>query len=440
MTLSTFLQAVISLVFIYLILSLLTSELQEYLATFSEARAKRLKQSIRQMLGEEDWLNEYFIDGKNIKVYFQDAVIPEKSMVWREKANGEKLIPTTKVTFDENDDSPKFIWIDTSNNDFTEDEVLVSPSDPGKAGKKSDANLTRFEVYKVGADITNSSDFSAWEKDGILIPVQDTSKLVREGGTEFIGINVDVDQEVIHDPANKSEKLCPVYKSANQMEIKKDAKVWKQNTNIAKVLSNSVFSDSTNSTSNQEFVWIDTNNQPIDLTQFNVVSYKTDPPTDPEKGAKIDPNLTKHPLYQVLVELKVEPKKDTKYYVNDEKKKIVLPPSSLTEELYKHPNIKALNQTAFRWFWILGISFDYPWKDFKTLKDFNISPESWQKFWEDFNAEDYFNLLSTALLIVFVSCLFFSQILLAFIFFIFFAISRFCSLFSKGKKVLIENL
>ena len=55
MNLTTFLQAVISLIFIYLILSLLTSELQEYLATIFEARAKRLKQSIRQMLGEQDY-------------------------------------------------------------------------------------------------------------------------------------------------------------------------------------------------------------------------------------------------------------------------------------------------------------------------------------------------------------------------------------------------
>ena len=52
MTLGTFLQAIISLIFIYLILALLASELQEYLATLSEARAKRLKESIRQMLGE----------------------------------------------------------------------------------------------------------------------------------------------------------------------------------------------------------------------------------------------------------------------------------------------------------------------------------------------------------------------------------------------------
>ena len=54
MTLGTLLQAIISLTFIYLALALITSELQEYLATIFESRAKRLKQSIRQMLGEQD--------------------------------------------------------------------------------------------------------------------------------------------------------------------------------------------------------------------------------------------------------------------------------------------------------------------------------------------------------------------------------------------------
>ena len=282
MNLNTFLQAVISLVFIYLILSLLTSELQEYLATFSEARAKRLKQSIRQMLGEEDWLNGYFIDGNDIKTYFPDYVITENSMVWL-SLNSEE--PTTaKVVFDENDNSLKFTWIDTSNNtELTEEELIVS-SDSEKAGKTIDANLTKFEVYPD----PSSSNSYAWKRDGILTPVKDKNNLVDKGdGTQF-------------------------------------------------------------------FIWIDDNSgQEINLSEVIPV------PSDPGKGAKINTKLTKYPLYQVLIELK----KDTKYYINKKNQKIVLPPNSLTEKLYEHPNIKALNQTAFRWFWILGISFDYPWTE-----------------------------------------------------------------------------
>jgi len=418
MTLSTFLQAVISLVFIYLILSLLTSELQEYLATFSEARAKRLKQSIRQMLGEEDWLNEYFIDGKNIKVYSQDAVIPEKSMVWREKANGEKLIPTTKVTFDENDDSLKSIWIDKDKNDFTGDEVVVPLSAPPKTAYKK--SLTRFEVYTVGADITSLSDFYAWEKGGTLTPVKVKSNLVNNGdNTQSIWINVDQEVAPNLDPASQEGEKFPVYKSTTKID--KGAKAWKENQNIAEVSSPT----ETFSFDNQKFIWIDTSNGNTQINSSEVVLEQP----DSKEGAKINDSLQEYPLYQVLIELT----KDTKYYLNTKNQQIV-PPNSLTEELYKHPNIEALNQSAFRWFWILGISFDYPfkpWKDFQTLNDFNIFS---QEFWKKFKKEDYFNLVSTALLIISVSCLFFSQILFAFIFFMFFAISRLWSLFSKGEK------
>ena len=418
MNLNTFLQAVISLVFIYLILSLLTSELQEYLATFSEARAKRLKQSIRQMLGEEDWLNGYFIDGKNTKVYSQDAVIPEKSMVWLENSNGEKLIPTTKVAFDKDDDSLKSIWIDKDKNDFTGDEVVVPLSAPPKTAYKK--SLTRFEVYTVGADITSLSDFYAWEKGGTLTPVKVKSNLVNNGdNTQSIWINVDQEVAPNLDPASQEGEKFPVYKSTTKID--KGAKAWKENQNIAEVSS----ATETFSFDNQKFIWIDTSNGNTQINSSEVVLEQP----DSKEGAKINDSLQEYPLYQVLIHLK----KDTKYYVNKNNQKIV-PPNSLTKKLYEHPNIEALNQSAFRWFWILGISFDYPfkpWKDFKTLNDFNIVSG---EFWKDFKKEDYFNLLSTALLIISVSCLFFSQILFAFIFFIFFAISRLLSFFSKGEK------
>ncbi|MEY3825631.1 MAG: hypothetical protein RLZZ148_443, partial [Cyanobacteriota bacterium] len=55
MNLIAFLQSIVSIAFIYLVLSLFTSEIQEYLAAIFESRPKRLKQSIRQMLGEQDY-------------------------------------------------------------------------------------------------------------------------------------------------------------------------------------------------------------------------------------------------------------------------------------------------------------------------------------------------------------------------------------------------
>jgi hypothetical protein len=55
MSLGTLISTIITIVFLYSVLALFTSELQEYLAAIFESRAKRLKQSIRQILGEQDW-------------------------------------------------------------------------------------------------------------------------------------------------------------------------------------------------------------------------------------------------------------------------------------------------------------------------------------------------------------------------------------------------
>ena len=55
MSLGTLLQTIIAVIFIYLILSLLASEIQEYIASIAEFRAKRLKESIKQFLGEDEY-------------------------------------------------------------------------------------------------------------------------------------------------------------------------------------------------------------------------------------------------------------------------------------------------------------------------------------------------------------------------------------------------
>jgi hypothetical protein len=53
MSFGTFLQTIITIVFIYLILALIASEIQENIAAVCELRARRLKNSIEQMLGEK---------------------------------------------------------------------------------------------------------------------------------------------------------------------------------------------------------------------------------------------------------------------------------------------------------------------------------------------------------------------------------------------------
>jgi hypothetical protein len=54
MSLPTFVNIAIGLIFIYLILSLLASEIQEIISSFLELRAKGLKQGIRTILGESN--------------------------------------------------------------------------------------------------------------------------------------------------------------------------------------------------------------------------------------------------------------------------------------------------------------------------------------------------------------------------------------------------
>jgi hypothetical protein len=61
MNINTFLQSIITLIFIYLLLSLVASEVQENISAVFELRARRLKQSIQKMLGETN-SDHYFTD------------------------------------------------------------------------------------------------------------------------------------------------------------------------------------------------------------------------------------------------------------------------------------------------------------------------------------------------------------------------------------------
>ena len=70
MSLGTLLQTIITVIFIYLILSLLASEIQEYIASFNQFRAKRLKESIKQLLKEDK--NEYKIATKTLERVVKD--------------------------------------------------------------------------------------------------------------------------------------------------------------------------------------------------------------------------------------------------------------------------------------------------------------------------------------------------------------------------------
>jgi hypothetical protein len=76
MNIGTILQTIIATVLIYLILSLLASEIQENIAALSQLRAKRLRQSIQQMFGESkdnEPLTQLLYSHPNIKSLNQSA-------------------------------------------------------------------------------------------------------------------------------------------------------------------------------------------------------------------------------------------------------------------------------------------------------------------------------------------------------------------------------
>lgn len=82
MSLGTILQTIIAVIFIYLILSLITSEIQEAIASIFEFRAKRLKESIKQLLGEDCLILE------NGKAYISGFKDNQKSK-FQELAQGD---------------------------------------------------------------------------------------------------------------------------------------------------------------------------------------------------------------------------------------------------------------------------------------------------------------------------------------------------------------
>jgi hypothetical protein len=76
MNIGTILQTIIATVLIYLLLSLLASEIQENVATVFELRAKRLRKSIQKMFGEDnnnEPFTKLFYDHDNIKSLNQSA-------------------------------------------------------------------------------------------------------------------------------------------------------------------------------------------------------------------------------------------------------------------------------------------------------------------------------------------------------------------------------
>jgi hypothetical protein len=361
MTLGTFLQAIISIVFIYLILALLTSELQEYLATISEARAKRLKQSIRQMLGE-DGLKYNDLEGFQVfsPQYENEGKICLAS--WENKYSlHEELILKHKIV----------------------------------------------EEHK-GQDISQAC--KSWIESLLISQVKDNQNIIPDGDKEVIWTSGDQEfsaTEIIEDIDNPQQGFV---KNLTRFPVSVDAtgnKFWTQgqNQNLINPTDNTkIFTENA-----AEFIWVDTSQQKT--VDFSTV--KTNP-NDPERGSDKSKSIIakKSTVYQLAMPLK----KGDRFYIDEHNREIKFPlaVNSLTEKLYQHPQIVALNQTAFRWLSFLGISFMYP-----------SNLQKWER-------EDWLNLASMVILIVFVISLWLGisfpslkiALAISFIFFISFIIVR----------------
>lgn len=147
MTLTTLLSTIISIAFLYSVLALFTSELQEYLATIFEARAKRLKQSIRQMLGEQDWpfyqlVNEGENIAKDSKIYLKDG----------------KIQPLKQ--------GQTSIYFNSQDQEFDESQVIEKPLNSGNFILKTASNspnkdeiVIKYSGYTVLETISEKSNY-----------------------------------------------------------------------------------------------------------------------------------------------------------------------------------------------------------------------------------------------------------------------------------------
>lgn len=207
MTLSSFLQGMISIVFIYLILALFTSELQETLATLSEARAKRLKQSIRQMLGEEEvrlfndgwryysstscrnnaevsatWQRHYSLQdeelvraNKGLQKY-NGSPIASSFKVWRQRNDADQVELLRQVQNEANivsdakiDPTNEFVWI-VGDHECPAVMVIANDRKPdqGFVGAEKKVIAKRYPVYQVDLPLLDGTRYYVDERNHLI--------------------------------------------------------------------------------------------------------------------------------------------------------------------------------------------------------------------------------------------------------------------------------
>jgi hypothetical protein len=363
MNLFTFVQAIVSIAFIYLVLSLFTSEIQEYLAAIFESRAKRLKQSIRQMLGEQDY------PLLPLKV---DNDIKSGKNIWIDPNGAIKEIPNTvgndKYIYVEHKEAEKYEVVDQPI-ELIQDVINRNSNYYYKKGLpvKRDDIHTLFQTIEVGGKI--------WEKNGKLrvIKPEDIGKIVdqhiwisNQDNSPVDNSQIDADKTVENksstpDTSNSVTKY-PVYTNLGTSPINSGAKVWLnqdqgtiKDVSIPEKNSNYIYINQDDGSEFQEKEVIE---DATKLGQFYTV------------GAII----IKTPVYKITEDITDSSSNSYalnfldgtlvnqagKSISNKLESDIIFPVvGSLTEKLYQHRNIQALNQSGFDWVYLFSPSKKY---------------------------------------------------------------------------------
>lgn len=176
MSLFSILQLIIALVFIYLILSLVSSQLQEAFAGWQEFRAKRLKESIFQLLGEEKLI--YQLLGKAQEKWYWDTDKQKLDKITDNltgnffyiDSNQDKIpVPDDKIR---QENLKAFVWLDGS--------TLIDRSKTINSEGKIEETLTKCELLKV-----QDSQLGLFQ--GQLIPI-DKNQIFREANGTYIWV------------------------------------------------------------------------------------------------------------------------------------------------------------------------------------------------------------------------------------------------------------
>ena len=175
------LQIIIAIILIYLILSLLASELQEAIAAFVQFRPRNLQQSIT--------------------IFLNEANLRRKNGKWSIKTVGEENDIQTKV------------WIDKEGNYVQKTQVTASNDDPNLGTMKDDSNKINVMLVELKSKDIQSLTALIYEKSQIaslnqytkiklsfFIPSLGPSYIEKETFTEAL-------LEVLQDHLDEADKL-----------------------------------------------------------------------------------------------------------------------------------------------------------------------------------------------------------------------------------------